>query len=146
MSVRFGAKKQADTDQKVEKVVEESASYGNAPLQQKQLNTVWEEYAEQQEGFVKQTLMLANPEVKGDTVIGILLENSFQAEKVMDVKSAMMPYLRNKLNNDSITLDVKISAALESNKAFTPKEKLERLMKDNPALVKLIDTLALEME
>lgn len=146
MSVRLGGKKEETAAEQVEQVAEREIAIKNLPLQQALLHTVWEEFASRQDGFVQQTLMLANPEVKGESVIIINLENSFQAEKVNDVKPEMMPYLRSKLQNEDITLEVKISEALESSKAFTPKEKLELLMKDNPSLVKLVNVLGLEME
>ncbi len=148
MSVRFGAKKppKEKTEEKpTEQVIEKAASYGNLPVQQAELNVVWEAFAKGQGTFVQQTLMLSHPVLKGESTVHVRLENSFQQEKINDVKPELMPYLRAKLKNDSITVEVSVSASLESTKAFTPKEKLEQMMKSNPALVKLVKTLDLQM-
>ena len=149
MSVRFGAKKEIKKEPAVEQkpqVVEETPAYGNQPVNPAELNKAWEDFAKGQETFVKQTLTRSNPVLKDGTVVHFLVENSFQEDKVNDVKPVLMPYLRDRLNNQAITVVAEVSASLESTKAFTPKEKLERMMKDNPALVKLVKTLDLQMD
>lgn len=146
MSVRFGDKKKAVEGQDTEAAAEQVVSYGNTPLDFALLQTVWNDFAQDQETFLQQTLSQANPTIKENAVIHIALVNNFQRDKINEVKAKLLPFLRSHLKNDAISLEVEVSAELESTKAFTPKEKLELMMKDNPALVRLINTLGLEMD
>lgn len=144
ISVRLGANK--STDKSAEQVTEKTSIYGHAPLEQAHLESVWKKFADSQEVFLQQTLLHSIPRLKNDTTVVITLENIFQRDKINDIKSTMMPYLRTHLHNEDVELEIEIPENIENHKAYTPREKLEELMKDNPALVKLIKEFDLELE
>lgn len=122
------------------------AVYGSQPVDVEKLRSVWMDFSNNQTSFLQQTLRSAIPDLKNDTIISITLDNSFQEEKVNSIRQQLLPYLRKTLNNNKLTLDVILTTGTQVSKAYTPKEKLMLMIKENPALGQLIETLALEMD
>ncbi len=129
-----------------EGVASPAASYGQDTIDVSKLEKAWQEFARKQEKFIQQTLQNAHPHVQESNRLVITLENIFQRDKINDIKSDLMPYLRAELHNDDLALEIIVSEDVETHKAYTPREKLEEMMKDNPALVKLIKEFDLELE
>ncbi len=147
LSVKPGANKAAAQKQNSTPIVaDKKEEYNDAIVTQESMLKVWETFANQQEAFIKQTLNNADPTLKNGQEICITLENTFKEDKVNEIKTVLMPFLRRQLRNNQLTLSISITDDLVTTRAFTPKEKLELMMKENPALGKLIDTLGLEME
>lgn len=122
------------------------ADFQDRPLQQERLEKAWYSFAQKQDSFLQQTLSHSNPTIRGEHGIVIHLENAFQEEKLNEIRQELIPFLRFELKHHQLELIVEIPQEDEHSRAFTPKEKLELLMKKNPSLAKLIDTLDLEME
>ena len=70
-------------------------------------------------------------------------------EQVMKYMQQMQPqveqYLRNELQNDFVALDLKLVAREAQTRAYSPKEQLAAMLKDNPALETLRQTFKLEL-
>ncbi len=107
---------------------------------------VWNTFANIQDTFTKQTLANSNPKLTDNSVIKITLENSFKEEKVKEVQSELMQYLRAQLKNPNLLLQIDVTELAVEKRAYTDREKLAVMLKENPALVKLIEVLGLEME
>ncbi len=77
------------------------------------------------------------PKLKNDHVIWIELPNSTMKKEVEREQSLMLDYLKEKLNNYSITLHITVNELVAKKFAFTPEEKYQKLVEKNPALEKL---------
>lgn len=68
-----------------------------------------------------------------------------QQKQLVDLREEITLYLRNKLNNFSITIDGEIKKSKSSDqRSFTSSEKFDLLAKENPALLQLRELLQLE--
>jgi hypothetical protein len=120
--------------------------YGNQAINLELLRSKWLEFANKQSHFLAQTLRSVIPHIKNEMEVCISLANGFQKEKVDGVYQDLIPYLRKALNNNQFKLNIELSENVKVMKAFTPKEKIEELMKENPALATLIEKFGLEIE
>lgn len=97
----------------------------------------WLKYAQRlgNKGYkILESLMLINdPKLEGTTIIHELPNESskidFEGER-----HDLLGYIRGKLHNHSIQLEVRLNEAIESKKAFTAEEKYQQLKDINPAL------------
>ncbi|MEB3800050.1 DNA polymerase III subunit gamma/tau [Flavobacterium columnare] len=97
----------------------------------------WLKYAQKlgNKGYkILEALMLINdPVLEGTTIIHELPNESskidFEGEK-----HDLLGYLRGKLHNHTINLEVKLNETIESKKAFTAEEKYQLMRDINPAL------------
>ena len=60
-------------------------------------------------------------------------------------KAKLLKFLRESLNNFSITIHVTVSETIEKKFAYTPQEKYNKLNEKNPLLKKLKDTFQLDL-
>ena len=74
------------------------------------------------------------PKLKDEHTIWIELPNSTMKKEVEREQSLMMDYLKEKLNNYSISLHITVNEEVAKKFAFTPEEKYEKLREKNPAL------------
>jgi len=88
------------------------------------------------------TYMLMNDPVLQGTTITLELPNESTKEEFLTGYHDLLGYLRGKLHNHDITIEVKVNESTETKYAFTPLEKYEKLKSINPnieLLKKLFD-------
>ncbi len=89
--------------------------------------------------------MIGRPaELKEDFKIHLLVDNKSQAEELNIKKTDIHNYLRKKLRNGAIELEVEIIKNPKLRKAYTAEEKFNELAEENPALLDLRRALDLE--
>ncbi|WP_422350746.1 DNA polymerase III subunit gamma/tau [Flagellimonas sp.] len=74
------------------------------------------------------------PKLKDQQTIWIELPNGTMKKEVEREQSLMMDYLKQKLNNHSISLYITVNEEVAKKFAFTPEEKYEKLREKNPAI------------
>ncbi|TMU56048.1 DNA polymerase III subunit gamma/tau [Flagellimonas algicola] len=74
------------------------------------------------------------PKLKDEQTIWIELPNGTMKKEVEREQSLMMDYLKQKLNNHSISLYITVNEEVAKKFAFTPEEKYEKLREKNPAI------------
>ena len=74
------------------------------------------------------------PKLKEGYTIYIELPNSTMKKEVEREESLMLNYLKEKLNNYSISLQIRVNEETAKKFAFTPEEKYEKLREKNPAI------------
>ncbi|WP_136467956.1 DNA polymerase III subunit gamma/tau [Flagellimonas onchidii] len=74
------------------------------------------------------------PKLKNEHTIWIELPNDSMKKEVEREQSLMMNYLKEKLNNYSITLHITVNEEVAKKFAFTPEEKYQKLKEKNPAI------------
>tara|TARA_B100001063_G_scaffold233056_1_gene248841 strand:+ start:9673 stop:11571 length:1899 start_codon:yes stop_codon:yes gene_type:complete len=121
------------------------------PFTQEQFNEVWSGLAQRikksnEEGnTIIYSAMIGRPaELKEDFKIHLLVDNKSQAEELNIKKTDIHNYLRKKLRNGAIELEVEIIKNPKLRKAYTAEEKFNELAEENPALLDLRRALDLE--
>lgn len=121
------------------------------PITPEQFNEVWSGLAQRikksnEEGnTIIYSAMIGRPaELKEDFKIHLLVDNKSQAEELNIKKTDIHNYLRKKLRNGAIELEVEIIKNPKLRKAYTAEEKFNELAEENPALLDLRRALDLE--
>lgn len=118
------------------------------PFTETEMLEQWLKYAQRlgDKGYkiVESLLLINDPKLEGTTIIHELPNESskidFEGEK-----HDLLGYLRGKLHNHNITIEIKLNENIELKKAFTTEEKYERLKEINPALDLLRKTFDLDV-
>jgi hypothetical protein len=91
------------------------------------------------------TYMLINDPTLEGTTIRLELPNEGSKVDFDASKNELLGYLRGKLHNHDIVIDVHVNESTETKYAFTPLEKYERLKTLNPAMELLRKTFDLDV-
>jgi hypothetical protein len=118
------------------------------PFTETQMLEQWVKYANKlgEKGYkiLESLLLLNDPKLEGTTIIHELPNESskidFEGEK-----HDLLGYLRGKLHNHNITIEIRVNETIELKKAFTVQEKYDRLKEINPALELLKKTFDLDL-
>jgi DNA polymerase-3 subunit gamma/tau len=116
-----------------------------------ELEATWNEFAEKirtDKPRMYNTLKGHLPVRKEDQSIEIVLDNTIQQEEFQeDIRQDLLFYLKEKLNNELITLtsSVKIEAGKKA-RLYTAQEKFDYLLKKNPDLGKLKQEFNLDLD
>lgn len=108
----------------------------------------WNKYAQRlgdKGRKIMESLLLVNdPKLEGTTIIHELPNEGskidFESEKF-----DLLGYLRGKLHNHDIMIEIVINEAMDSKKAFTPQDRFNRLNEINPNLEVLRKTFDLNI-
>nr|WP_294936752.1 DNA polymerase III subunit gamma/tau [uncultured Flavobacterium sp.] len=91
------------------------------------------------------TYMLINDPTLEGTAIKLELPNEGSKVDFDNNKTELLGYLRGKLHNHDIVIDVHVNEVTQSKHAFTPLEKYEKLKSINPAMELLRKTFDLDV-
>lgn len=108
------------------------------PFTEEEMQAHWDDFVDQLEDkgrkILASNLQTDVPKLKNDHTIWIELPNSTMKKEVEREQSLMLNYLKEKLNNHSITLHITVNEEVAKKFAFTPEEKYEKLREKNPAI------------
>ena len=79
-----------------------------------------------------------------NNLITVLLNNPIEEPLLQGIKSDLVGYLREKLNNSTLQVEGEMQQNNTKRKAYTNKEKFEYLMEKNPLLIELQEKLGLD--
>ena len=108
----------------------------------------WNKFAQKMTDSGKRllaTYMQMNDPTLNGTTITLELPNQSTKEEFLSGSIELLGYLRGKLHNHDITIEVVVNETTENKYAFTPQEKFERLKQINPALDLLRKTFDLDV-
>lgn len=74
------------------------------------------------------------PKLRDETTIWIELPNGTMKKEIEREQHDLMEYLKTKLNNHFIALQINVNEATAKKFAFTPEEKYQKLREKNPAI------------
>ncbi|RIV45050.1 DNA polymerase III subunit gamma/tau [Flagellimonas pelagia] len=98
----------------------------------------WDDFVHQLESqgrkILASNLQTDVPKLKSDDTIWIELPNGTMKKEIEREQNLMLDYLKQKLNNYSITLQITVNEEVAKKFAFTPAEKYEKLKEKNPAI------------
>jgi len=116
---------------------------------EKHMQAAWEEFVVNLEKKGKYNLAsilrIDTPKLSSETVINVVFPNSTNKVEVERQQYDLLAYLRKKLNNFSVTLDITVNEELEKQYAYTPIEKYEKLKEKNPNIDLLRKTFDLDI-
>jgi hypothetical protein len=108
----------------------------------------WSKYAQRlgDKGhkIMESLLMIGTPKLEGTTIIHEL-PNAGSKIEFESEKQELLGYLRAKLHNHDITIEVKVNEKVEQKFAFTTQDKYNRLNEINPNLELLKRTFDLDI-
>ncbi len=118
----------------------------NNPFSANDMLLVWNKYAakldEKGKKIISSILQLTDPKLEGNCII-IELPNQTTFSTFESEKATLLGYLKSKLQNHSITIEVIINEEVASKNAYTDSDKFIRLKEINPALELLQKTFDL---
>ena len=140
-------KSQFGEDTVVEQDQPDTGSNRSERFAKKDLFMHWQAFANEKRknGKQQEYLVLSQqPELIDDLTIQIKLNSSVQIDTVDRLKSDLMPFLRDKLQNDGLKLEAELE--LDESKPFiyTPAEKFKFLAEKHPTLRTLQEKLGLD--
>lgn len=114
------------------------------------LNEAWSRFAGQMESEGKNRLSTSlkgsKPVLKDSFAVEFTLDNKAQLEMIEEAKGDLLGFLRQALQNFSISLVTVVSKTENSNKPYTASDKYSYMAKKNPSLDKLKQQFDLEIE
>ncbi len=120
----------------------------NGKFTEEQMQEAWQEFAQEQnekgEKILSSIMQTDTPVLKGKK-IWIELPNETMKLELEKVQYYLMGFLKEKLQNTQIQLEVSVNEKAEKKFAFTPIEKFEKLKEKNPLLEKLRSTFDLDI-
>lgn len=133
----------------VEEVEPDLASLPKTTFTQEQLIEAWNAYIElnaKSPGNYFITISKRQPVLGTDFKLELELENKIQEDDIISRKKEILDFLRNRLDNYEIDLELTVAQVQKETKAYTPIEKFKQMAGTNPAIVKLKDEFDLEVE
>ena len=110
----------------------------NNPFTQEALELHWNAFIKKLDDSGKKILAsnlnADTPRLSDDNVIRIELPNGTMKKEIEREQGPLMGYLRENLENYSITLEIQVNEETAKKFAFTPEEKYEKLREKNPAI------------
>jgi DNA polymerase-3 subunit gamma/tau len=143
---------QTTSDKKeIEKEIEEKIISGRKEFDQEEFTTAWTDFAKRSKNEGKmslQSILLKNiPEINMDKIINLNVDNEVMEDEINQHKAELMSFLREKLNNGSIQLNITVvkDNSENSGKAYTTAEKFKKMAEKNPAINDLKKQFDLEI-
>ncbi len=119
------------------------------PFNETDMLLQWNKYAQRLADNGKklmETYMQMNIPTLNGTTIHLILPNESTKEEFLSGSNELLGYLRGKLHNHDISIDISVSNEVIASKyAFTPAEKFEKLKNINPAIELLKKTFDLDL-
>lgn len=114
-----------------------------------ELLAAWKEYAEKisyGQPILYSTLCNNKPQITDDFIITFEVKNSIQKTEIETKKSELLSFLREKLQNRFLRLEVKTNPDIKDARPYSPEEIFKAMAQKNPNLIKLKNNLGLEIE
>ncbi|CAM1354569.1 DNA polymerase III subunit gamma/tau [Tenacibaculum insulae] len=124
-------------------------NHPRTPFSHDELKDAWKKYyfklQELGERSIAAILASSEPQLGKLHTITFSLPNDLMKAQLERGKGKLTRFLREKLNNYGIQIDVIVNETVEKKFAYTPQEKYEKLKEINPLLEKLKNTFGLDL-
>jgi hypothetical protein len=118
------------------------------PFKQKDLELLWKQYIETLKKDGKSNmasiLFMNSPILSDNFQISFKVANEMNKSELIKEMEKLMPYLRNHLNNQILSISIGISENIKEETIFSSPEKYQHLLKINPVLDTLRKTFYLD--
>lgn len=112
-----------------------------------QMLSAWNQYIESHpsEKVIVNTMRAALPSRVNDTLYEIYVENVGQVEFIKTRQTEIVEFLRQRLDNDMVAIDVKVKESGPEPKFWSPREIIEDMVQRNPDVRNLIQEFGLSL-
>ena len=97
-------------------------------------------------GRMKSFIQSTQPILVTDSEFEVFVSNTLQEKDLIKLKPQILDYIRQKVQNDLVTMNIKLAEETETQRANTPEERFRILSEKNPALDILKNGLQLEID
>ena len=112
------------------------------------MQEVWRQFVELQnekgEKILASIMETDTPVLQGNKII-LELPNETMKLELEKVQYSLMGFIKEKLQNTQVSLEIKVNETIAKKYAFTPMEKYEKLREKNPLIDKLRSTFDLDI-
>lgn len=116
---------------------------------QEDLEVIWNTYAkkldDQGQKIVAATIHSRKPVLKDNFILEVEVSNESSKIELERASNELMAYVRKRLKNYSINLEIIVNDDIEKQYAFSPQEKYEKLKEKNPDIELLRKTFGLDV-
>lgn len=127
-----------------------ATSQAATPFSAKELIKAWSDYANniRNQGKVSlyTTLTMREPELLEDYIAFFQVDNKVQEDSLKTEMPELLGFLRNKLNNFSLTIRTEVNKVAAEKRPYTAQDKYRRMTEINPAIQDFRQQLDLEIE
>lgn len=131
-----------------EKEADQSENHPRDKFSSECFHTAWKAMTEMYEQE-SQSLFVAltnhEPSLSPAGMITVMVENAVQQKMIQDKKADLLEFLRKELNNFGVQLETSMVEHIRQQKAYLPKEKLEKMIEKNPVVSRLCKELDLDV-
>ncbi|MDN3493680.1 DNA polymerase III subunit gamma/tau [Winogradskyella bathintestinalis] len=129
-------------------VVIDEENLPREPVTQEALDDAWKIYTDKMdkkgEKIMASILQMDQPKLKGTTIYLIYSNNTNKIE-LERAAFPLMAFIKKKLRNYDLELDITVNEEVAKKYAFTPQEKYEKLKEKNPNIEVLRQTFGLDI-
>ncbi len=140
------ALKKAAKEKSQPKVIETDLT--EDPFELEQVESLWKQYIEnsKKEGKsnIAAILSMNKVSLNKDFELGFVVANEMNQVELSKEMERLIPFLRNALNNQSLSIKLEISETTREDAVYSPNEKYLHLLKINPNLDSLRTTFDLD--
>jgi len=113
-----------------------------------ELENAWLKFAETipELGRMKSFIQSTQPILVTDLEFEVFVSNTLQEKDLIKLKPEILDYIRQQVQNDLVTMNIKLAEENETQRANTPEERFRILSEKNPALDILKNGLQLEID
>ena len=118
------------------------------PLEKERLDMLWKDYAmqlTQVDSPLMNRMMNSLPEILSDTEFQVTVMNGNAANEFRSNGDGIIGYLREKFNNNGLSMKVVIDQTRKSTRILSPAEQLAKMMTDNTSMGELVEKFGLEL-
>ncbi len=113
-----------------------------------ELEMAWRQFADSipEQSRMTSFILSNRPNLLSETTFEITVNNNSQEKEFNRLKPDIVTFLRRKLQNSSIAMNIKMVEETERVRGTTPEDRFRIMTEQNPALAKLRDGLNLEID
>lgn len=141
--MKISATQKAEDNERVAQLAE-----AETPFTEDDLRAKWKVYTEKmsEKKIVQVTMQSCILKFNDNYQVDIVVENEVQQHEMEEEKVDLLTFLSKELNNGKIRLNIRLSEIGENKFALTNKDRFLEMMKRNPELEVLTNSLGLELE
>ena len=126
------------------------SQHADKPLNRQELALHWNQYAkslpQNETAMAKRLIDLeSNLTIIDNNTFEVVANNPSVAEQLKDYKPIIETYLRERIDNFHVTMNIRVRAAEEKKRAYSRQEQYQNMCGMNPSLKKLRDMLNLDL-
>lgn len=117
------------------------------PFTDDELQKAWIEFTDTipKEPILVNTMKMCLPQTGQDYTLHVAVPNSEQLKRLNDKKPEILAFLKNRLSNTRIKINITEAEATEKQRIFSPRDKLEYMVGKNPGITELCKDFGLEL-